>query len=73
MQTIHLTIEGMSCGHCVARVRRTLQDIEGVQVKSVVVGAADAEIDPARTSAEALTKAVSDAGYAARVSATRAA
>jgi len=73
MQTIHLTIEGMSCGHCVARVHRTLQDIEGVHVKSVTVGSADAEIDPALTSAEALTKAVSDAGYAASVSATRAA
>jgi copper chaperone len=70
MQKIHLAIEGMSCGHCVARVRRTLQDIEGVRVTDVQVGSADAELDPARTNPEDLARAVSDAGFTARVSAT---
>lgn len=73
MQKIHLAVEGMSCGHCVARVRRTLEGIDGVQVTSVQIGSADAEIDPERTSPDVLTRAVSDAGYAASVSTTRAA
>ena len=73
MQKIHLAIEGMSCGHCVARVQRALQNIAGVRVGSVQVGSADAEIDPTRTTAEAVTQALSDAGFAARVSASRAA
>ena len=73
MQKIHLTIEGMSCGHCVGRVRRTLESIEGVQVTSVLIGSADVEIDPERTSPDVLTRAVSEAGYAASVSTTRAA
>ena len=68
MQKIHLTIDGMSCGHCVARVRRTLEAIEGVLVTSVQIGSADAEIDPSRANPEELTRAVSDAGYPARVS-----
>jgi copper chaperone CopZ len=73
MQKIHLAIEGMSCGHCVARVRRTLEGIEGVHVTSVEVGSADAELDPAATTSEILTRALSEAGFSARVSATRAA
>jgi copper chaperone CopZ len=73
MQAIHLTIEGMSCGHCVGRVRRTLENIDGTQVTSVQIGSADAVIDPERTSPDVLIRAVSDAGYAASVSTTRAA
>ena len=73
MQTIHLAIEGMSCSHCVARVRRTLEGIDGVRVTGVQVGSAEAEIDPVRTNPEDVARAVSDAGYMTRVSATRAA
>ena len=73
MQKIHLAIEGMSCGHCVSRVRRTLQEIEGVRVTSVDVGSAAAEFDPARTTADALARAVTDAGFDARVTASTAA
>ena len=73
MQTIHLTIEGMSCGHCVARVRRALEAIDGVLVTAVDVGTADAEIDPRRIDPEVLARAVSDAGYTARVATIKAA
>ena len=73
MQKIHLAIEGMTCGHCVARVRRTLQEIAGVQLTSVQIGSADVDIDPAVTTSEILTRALSDAGFLASVSATRAA
>ena len=73
MQKIHLTIEGMSCGHCVARVRRTLESLDGVRVTGVQVGAADVEMDPERTSPDDIARAVSDAGYAASAAATKAA
>jgi copper chaperone CopZ len=73
MQKVHLTIEGMSCGHCVARVRAALQAVEGIEVTSVQVGSAVAEIDPARTTPDDLIRAVDDAGYTANLSATRAA
>jgi copper chaperone CopZ len=73
MQKIHLTIEGMSCGHCVARVRRTLEAMDGVRVTSVDIGTADAEIDPQRIEPEALARAVSDAGYTARAATIKAA
>ena len=73
MQKIHLTIEGMSCGHCVGRVRKALQAVGGVEVTSVQIGSAVAEVDPARASADDLIRAVGDAGYVANLSATRAA
>ena len=73
MQKVHLTIEGMSCGHCVARVRRALQAVDGIDVTSVQVGSAVVEIDPARTNPDDLIRAVGDAGYTANLSATRAA
>ena len=73
MQKIHLAIEGMSCGHCVARVRRALQSVAGVQVTSVEVGSAVAEVDPARVKPEDLLRAVDDVGFVAEVAAPRAA
>ena len=73
MQKIRLTIEGMSCGHCVERVRRALQKVEGVEVRSVDVGSAMLELDPARTQPEELVRAVDDLGFVASVAATRAA
>lgn len=56
-----LTIEGMTCGHCSARVEKALHALPGVKAKvnlnkkqAIVSGDA---------SDEQLTKAVTDAGY----------
>ena len=73
MQTVNLTIEGMSCGHCVARVRRTLEALDGVRVTTVQVGTAQAEIDPGKTSPETLAQAITDIGFAASAATVRAA
>ena len=71
MQKVHLTIEGMSCGHCVARVRGALQAVDGIEVTSVQLGSAVAEIDPTRVKPDDLVRAVGDVGYVANL--TRAA
>ena len=73
MEKIHVAIEGMSCGHCVSRVRRALQEVDGVQVTSVEVGSAEVEIDSTRTTPEDVARAVAEVGFAARASTTRAA
>lgn len=59
-----MIVEGMSCGHCTARVQKALEAVEGVasvemslEEKSAVV-ALDREV-----SEEALEKAVTEAGY----------
>jgi copper chaperone CopZ len=63
MQTVHLSITGMSCGHCVARVSKTLSALEGLEVEAVRIGSADLRFDPQRQSLEGILEAVRDVGY----------
>ena len=65
---LHLTlqIDGMSCGHCVARVEKTLSKLDGVYPGRVAVGSAEIDYDPARTPFECIRLALDDAGYTAR-------
>lgn len=64
MTKLTFDITGMSCGHCVASVTRTLKGIAGVQVDDVRIGSATIEFDESTLSADALAKAVTDEGYA---------
>ncbi len=66
MNTMNVAIDGMSCGHCVARVRKTLESAPGVQVNDVAIGSASLSYDPAVTTPEKIAGAVSAAGYPAR-------
>ena len=66
MERLFLDIQGMSCGHCVARVTKALSALEGVQVEDVRVGSAEVLYDPARTSPETIRQAIDDVGYEAR-------
>ena len=63
MRSVQLTIDGMSCDHCVARVRKTLGALEGLEVESVRIGAAQLRFDPARRSLDDIVEALRDAGY----------
>jgi copper chaperone len=72
MQTVHLTINGMSCGHCVARVSRTLASMAGVRADEVRIGAARVQLDPAIVSVDQITDALRGAGYEARDEGARA-
>jgi copper ion binding protein len=66
MQHLKLQIEGMSCGHCVARVEKTLGKLDGVAVQRVDIGAAEIYYDPERAPFERIREALDDAGYTAR-------
>jgi len=72
MEKVQLAIGGMSCGHCVSRVRSALAGVDGVRVLDVRVGAAELEFDPAQTSADRITASINDIGFDA-TSETRAA
>ena len=69
MRNIRLNIEGMSCGRCVARVRRVLEQIEGVRVTAVEIGSANAEINPDRTDPATVVQAASSISHIAAASA----
>ena len=65
MNRTTLKIEGMTCGHCVASVKQTLQELDGVTVETVAVGTATVQYDPTLASVEQIAEAVGDAGYPA--------
>ncbi len=67
MERLELTIEGMSCEHCVRAVRGRLERTAGVKVDDVRVGSATIEYDPAKTSVDDLEEAIADEGYTAFV------
>ena len=52
MNTLKLTIDGMSCGHCLNRVKQALGTVNGVQVSSVQIGQATLQDDPATQDAD---------------------
>ncbi len=59
-----ITIEGMMCGHCTGRVQKALEAIEGVSAVTMSLEAKTATVElGAEVSDEALTGAVTQAGY----------
>jgi copper chaperone CopZ len=67
MERLTLTIEGMSCEHCVRAVRGRLEKTPGVKVDDVQVGTATLEFDPAKTNLADIEEAIADEGYTAFV------
>lgn len=65
MTEIKLTIEGMSCNHCLNAVNRGLSQLAGVRIKSVAIGRADLEFDPDQVSAAQIVATLDEAGYKA--------
>ena len=63
MKQITLNVEGMSCGHCSARVEKALNAIEGVSAKVNLETKTAAVTYPENVTVEALKAAVTDAGY----------
>lgn len=67
MESLTLTIEGMTCEHCVRAVRGRLEKTDGVKVGDVQIGSAKLEYDPAKTNVDAIEDAIADEGYTAFV------
>jgi copper chaperone CopZ len=65
MERVTLAITGMTCGHCVAAVKKTLAAVPGVGEVEVTLSPPRAVIscDPSRTTMEMLTKATAEEGY----------
>jgi copper chaperone len=58
-----LSIEGMSCKHCVMRVKSALEGVAGVESAEVELGAKRATVVGASLDDAALKAAVAEAGY----------
>jgi Cu+-exporting ATPase len=75
MKTIDLSIRGMHCASCVARVQQALAAVPGVRDARVNLATEQAAVDVGPTFADlaALVAAVSEAGYQADLAPARAA
>ncbi len=62
METLRLTIGGMSCGHCVEAVRRAVELLPGVDVLDVTIGEAKVSVSDT-VATDKLVGAIADAGY----------
>lgn len=63
-----LNVEGMSCNHCTASVRKALEGLDGVKEADVSLEEKNARVELDKDVAdEALVKAVEDAGYTAKI------
>ncbi len=63
MKSHELTIEGMSCNHCVMHVRKELSKISGIVIEDVQIGKARVQYDEAKVTTQNLADAVEHAGY----------
>jgi copper chaperone len=57
-------IEGMSCGHCVMAVKKSLSKLDLKEVH-VTIGSAEIEYDESQTNETAIKFAIEEAGYRA--------
>ena len=62
MKSHELTIQGMTCGHCVSHVKQALDTIDGLEVEDVQIGKARVWYEDQKVS-DVLTKKVEEAGY----------
>ena len=64
-ETIHLTIDGMTCDHCVRAVTEALTGVEGVAEATVDLDAKSATISGDGVDVAAMVAAVEEEGYEA--------
>jgi Cu+-exporting ATPase len=66
-EKLTLTVDGMTCGHCVGRVQKALEKSPGVLSATVDLsaGSAEVQVQPGTAAAD-LVAAVEKAGYPAR-------
>ncbi|QJD28573.1 mercury resistance system periplasmic binding protein MerP [Methylococcus geothermalis] len=69
IQTVTLSVPGMTCAACPITVKKALSKVDGVSKVDVNFEKRQAVVtfDDARTHVEALTKATADAGYPSEV------
>ena len=63
MESVTISVSGMTCGHCVSAVQKALATVPGLTVDEVAIGSARVTLDPALTSLAVAEAAIEAAGY----------
>jgi copper chaperone CopZ len=62
-KTSTIELGGMSCDHCLDRVKRALERTTGVEVLDLKIGSAHIAYDPATVGREEIDKAIEEEGF----------
>jgi copper chaperone CopZ len=65
VKSLTLSIQGMSCGHCVQAVSQALSKLHAVTVESVRIGRAEVKYDESRIEPAAIAAVIAESGYPA--------
>jgi copper chaperone len=63
MKKIVISIDGMSCQHCVMRVKRALEGLAGISDLTVEVGSAQMTFDESKIQQADIENTITKAGY----------
>lgn len=58
-----IKIEGMSCGHCVMRVKKAVDGLPGVAESNVTIASASVKYDETKIQKGNIVAAIEKAGY----------
>ena len=67
MQTVTLTVEGMSCNHCVGAIKDGLTSLPGVEEVAVDLATGKVEVKGYTLDAQYLVREIDALGYSASV------
>jgi copper chaperone len=67
MREITLQIDGMSCQHCVMRVKKAVEGLEGISETSIDTGSARIVFDDSKIQQADIENAILKAGYKLKV------
>ncbi len=63
MTGVTIKVEGMSCQHCVMRVKKAVEALRGIAELNVQIGTVDLKFDEKEINKEEIEKAITNAGY----------
>ncbi len=63
MTDVTIKIEGMSCQHCVMRVKKAIEALAGISNLDVQIGTVKLKFDENKVKKEEIEKAITNAGY----------
>jgi copper ion binding protein len=66
MTDLRIQIDGMTCQHCVMRVKQAIESLPGIQDVTVEIGAASVSFDASVIQQKEIEEAIIAAGYTIR-------
>lgn len=63
MKEASIRVEGMSCQHCVMRVKKALDSLSGIINSDVQIGLVKVGFDESKVDIDAIENAITGAGY----------